>query len=356
MFTDHFFQKRVQPPQDPLYTYIRTHIQTDGDYIKRVVHGPPGNHTLKKVTEIRVSKIRVSEIRVNKIRVTEIRISSNHRELHGAIFFLGLTCAVVANKSHNSRCVSSNVCSAKDIFVRTISEQMRTFRATEESSKQEWNVPFIVQQLDHFTLLFVLHKNRKMSFVDLCSTNNTNSSQHEWQRLAENWVWKLSERVQQPKGERKWRRPFEQIRTKQQAEESLFHTMQIQKEQYTFEDTPCFCEFLQQKFDPYPALPWKQSHSETCSQGDFSSARPLVLLNCFDLIPCLLHEKGVQCNHTEGDIFMAGLWNRVPSLWDYVTRMWLILKGMDRWTTYPELVTFHKETSLGQPQMCLHKI
>ncbi len=35
----------------------------------------------KKVTEIRVSKISVA-----KIRVSEIRISSNHRELHGAIF------------------------------------------------------------------------------------------------------------------------------------------------------------------------------------------------------------------------------------------------------------------------------
>ena len=45
-----------------------------------------------RVSEIRVSEIRVSEIRVNKIRVTEIRvseirISSNHSELHGAIFF-----------------------------------------------------------------------------------------------------------------------------------------------------------------------------------------------------------------------------------------------------------------------------
>ncbi len=56
MFTDHFFQKRVQPPpQDPLYTYGWTHIQTDGDYIKRVVHGPPGDHTLKK--EIKKSTI-----------------------------------------------------------------------------------------------------------------------------------------------------------------------------------------------------------------------------------------------------------------------------------------------------------
>ncbi len=25
----------------------RTDIKTDGDYIKRVVHGPPGDHTLK---------------------------------------------------------------------------------------------------------------------------------------------------------------------------------------------------------------------------------------------------------------------------------------------------------------------
>ncbi len=39
-----------------------------------------------RVSEIRVSKIRVSEIRVREIRVSEIRISSNHRELHGAIF------------------------------------------------------------------------------------------------------------------------------------------------------------------------------------------------------------------------------------------------------------------------------
>ncbi len=27
--------------------HIWTDIQTDGDYIKRVVHGPPGDHTLK---------------------------------------------------------------------------------------------------------------------------------------------------------------------------------------------------------------------------------------------------------------------------------------------------------------------
>ncbi len=37
-------------------------------------------------SEIRGSEIRVSEIRVSEIRVSEIRISSNHRELHGAIF------------------------------------------------------------------------------------------------------------------------------------------------------------------------------------------------------------------------------------------------------------------------------
>ncbi len=41
-----FFQP---PPPDPFYTYIRTHIQTDGDYIKRVVHGPSGDHTLKNI-------------------------------------------------------------------------------------------------------------------------------------------------------------------------------------------------------------------------------------------------------------------------------------------------------------------
>ena len=46
MFTDHFFQKRVQPPRPALHIWMD--IQTDGDYIKRVVHGPPGDHTLKK--------------------------------------------------------------------------------------------------------------------------------------------------------------------------------------------------------------------------------------------------------------------------------------------------------------------
>ncbi len=43
-----------------------------------------------KVSEIRVSKIRVSEISVREISVREIRISSNHRELHGAIFWTEL--------------------------------------------------------------------------------------------------------------------------------------------------------------------------------------------------------------------------------------------------------------------------
>ncbi len=44
-----------------------------------------------KVSEIRVSEIRVSEIRVSEISVSEIRISSNHRELHGAIFLSVVT-------------------------------------------------------------------------------------------------------------------------------------------------------------------------------------------------------------------------------------------------------------------------
>ncbi len=44
-----------------------------------------------RVSKIRVSKIRVSEIRVREIRVSKIRISSNHRELHGAIFTYSTT-------------------------------------------------------------------------------------------------------------------------------------------------------------------------------------------------------------------------------------------------------------------------
>ncbi len=41
-----------------------------------------------RVSEIRVSEIRGSKIRVSEIRVSKIRISSNHRELHGAIFLV----------------------------------------------------------------------------------------------------------------------------------------------------------------------------------------------------------------------------------------------------------------------------
>ncbi len=42
-----------------------------------------------RIFDKKVTQIRVSEIRVSEIRVSEIRISSNHCELHGAIFFLG---------------------------------------------------------------------------------------------------------------------------------------------------------------------------------------------------------------------------------------------------------------------------
>ncbi len=45
----------------------------------------------KKVSQIRSSQIRVSQIRASQIRASQIRaseISSNHRELHGAIFFI----------------------------------------------------------------------------------------------------------------------------------------------------------------------------------------------------------------------------------------------------------------------------
>ena len=36
--------------------------------------------------KVRIFDKKVTEIRVSEIRVSEIRISSNHRELHGAIF------------------------------------------------------------------------------------------------------------------------------------------------------------------------------------------------------------------------------------------------------------------------------
>ena len=48
MLTDHFSQSGSNPPPqlDLLYTHGRTHIQTDGDYIKRVVT-PFGTTRLK---------------------------------------------------------------------------------------------------------------------------------------------------------------------------------------------------------------------------------------------------------------------------------------------------------------------
>ncbi len=47
------------------------------------------NFDFKKVTWIRASQIRVSQIRASQIRATEI--SSNHRELHGAIFSVAVS-------------------------------------------------------------------------------------------------------------------------------------------------------------------------------------------------------------------------------------------------------------------------
>ncbi len=50
MLTDHFSQSGSNPPPGKTrFTHMnrRMDIQTDGDYIKRVVHGPPGDHTLK---------------------------------------------------------------------------------------------------------------------------------------------------------------------------------------------------------------------------------------------------------------------------------------------------------------------
>ncbi len=57
MLTDHFSQSGgsnppAPPRLDPLYTYGQTDIQTDSDYIKRVVYGPSGDHTLKKRSRV----------------------------------------------------------------------------------------------------------------------------------------------------------------------------------------------------------------------------------------------------------------------------------------------------------------
>ncbi len=61
-----------------------------------------------RVSEIRGSEIRGSEIRVSEIRVSKIRISSNHRELHGAIFvsymMLSARFAACANLNSDKLC------------------------------------------------------------------------------------------------------------------------------------------------------------------------------------------------------------------------------------------------------------
>ncbi len=73
-----------------------------------------------RVSEIRVSKIRGSEIRGSEIRVSEIRISSNHRELHGAIFSdarsIFLQNFIVLRKSSKTCHISTKV-SSIDAYV-----------------------------------------------------------------------------------------------------------------------------------------------------------------------------------------------------------------------------------------------
>ncbi len=62
----------------------------------------------KKATQIRVSQIRVSQIRATQIRASQIRateISSNHRELHGAIFDRGtLGWGLSTGQDHKEGC------------------------------------------------------------------------------------------------------------------------------------------------------------------------------------------------------------------------------------------------------------
>ncbi len=69
-----------------------------------------------RVREIRVREIRVSRIRVSEIRVSEIRISSNHRELHGAIFLHDMVncpvlqlCVADVKRTKNSQKLQAHV-------------------------------------------------------------------------------------------------------------------------------------------------------------------------------------------------------------------------------------------------------
>ncbi len=60
-----------------------------------------------------MSEIRVSEIRVREISVSEIRISSNHHELHGAIFSSKTALRFCREQSRESRISANQSLSAR---------------------------------------------------------------------------------------------------------------------------------------------------------------------------------------------------------------------------------------------------
>ena len=83
---------------------------------------------MKKVTEIRVTEIEATEI-----RATEIRISSNHRELHGAIFIHALS------KTHKSIEIVNSINRTVTSILNSFTQRARKtcFKNTAVSAKNK---------------------------------------------------------------------------------------------------------------------------------------------------------------------------------------------------------------------------
>ncbi len=122
-----------------------------------------------RVSEIRVSEIRGSEIRVSEIRVSEIRISSNHRELHGAIF----TTEVEMTSFFGRQCqVQFSVVSFERFaFFLALCKSLRCFSVRLQTNLSE-DVPFDKH-------LFQTHASSRLNRLNHISIH-TDTSQNEW--------------------------------------------------------------------------------------------------------------------------------------------------------------------------------
>ncbi len=128
------------------------------------------------MSEIRVSKIRGSEIRGSEIRGSEIRISSNHRELHGAIFdtltlkanvlFPRLSARLVVSRPSDQHCLNLTVLSSSLAFIIRIHVffVLRRIHTFELSAPLQMSlspfVPPVFSSTHPFFLSFTDHRRR----------------------------------------------------------------------------------------------------------------------------------------------------------------------------------------------------